>query len=95
VLDAVKYRVCIGLRFEDYDRVKTLMEELSVKYPEQRWKIYAFPEAKLIHGRESYPFILVVVADSYDKAHKIGLSLVKKHFPKIGIADALYWVKEP
>lgn len=88
------YMVCIGFYVKDYDKVNEAMERLQSRYPEQRWKIYAFPEHKMFLRGESYDFILVVFTDSYDKAHKIGLALVKKYLPEVGVSDCYYWVKE-
>jgi len=92
----MEYKVCIGFYAEDYERVLLLMHRLQRRYPDQKWKIYAFPESRVIRGRRSFDYVLVVFTDDYNKAHRIGTALVKKHLPKIGMKTRpiAYWVKE-
>lgn len=92
-----EYMVCIGLRLCDYYKVEEVMERLQSKYPRQKWKIYVFPEKKAFpKGGESFDFILVVFTDNYDKAHRIGMALVKKILPEAGVETKplAYWIKE-
>lgn len=80
-----EWAVCIGFGGEHLAEIAAVVERLKKQYPEQEFRIYnsKFPQ---------YTFLLVTFAKDRDSAHKIGLSLIRKHLPKH--LNATYWVKE-
>jgi hypothetical protein len=81
----VQWAVCIGFDGEHLAEIKPEVERLKKKYPQQEFRIYnsKFPQ---------YTFLLVTFAEDRDKAHQIGLALVKKELPQH--LNLLYWCKE-
>jgi len=80
-----RWCVLIGFRGEQLKEISPIIEKLKEDYPEQEWNCLnsKFPQ---------YDFILCGFADDRDKAHKIGLAVVRKHLPPS--LNLFYWVKE-
>lgn len=80
-----KWVIMIGFRGEDLKRIAPIVEDLEREYPDQGYNIgnSKFPQ---------YDYILFCFADGRDNAHRIGMSLVKKHLPQD--LNLMYWVKE-
>lgn len=82
---AGRWVIMCGFKAEHLKEIAPIVEELKAEFPSQEWNI--------MNSRfEVYDFILCGFADDRDSAHKIGLSLVRKHLPPH--LNALYWVKE-
>lgn len=80
-----KWCVLIGFTADHLHEIVPIVNDLKERYPEQEYNIMnsKFPQ---------YDFILVCFAESRDKAHKIGMVLVKKELP--AHLNLTYWVKE-
>jgi len=78
-----KWVIMIGFKAEALKTIAPIVEELKKKYPEQEYNI---GNSKF----KQYDFILFCFARNRDEAHKIGMSLVKKHLPP----GYCYWIKE-
>ena len=80
-----KWAILIGFTAEHLHELSPIIENLKDDYPEQEWNMMnsKFPQ---------YDFILCGFAEDRDKAHKIGLAVVRKHLP--AHLNFTYWVKE-
>lgn len=80
-----RWAVMIGFKGEHLKEIAPIVEKLKAEFPEQGYNIM---NSKF----KQYTFLLVAFADDRDSAHKIGLSLVRKHLP--AHLNLLYWIKE-
>ena len=82
---AGKMVVMIGFKAENLNEIAPVVDRLKKQYPEQEFNVMnsRFPQ---------YDFILTCFAADRDKAHQIGMALVKKELPQhLGL---MYWCKE-
>lgn len=80
-----KWVVLIGFQGENLPEIEPIVEDLKKRFPSQGYNIM---NSKF----EAYTFVLCCFADSRDRAHKIGMALVRKELPQH--LNLLYWVKE-
>ncbi len=80
-----KWNILIGFKAEQLKEISPIIEKLKEDFPEQEWNCLnsKFPQ---------YDFILCGFAEDRDKAHQIGLAVVRKHLP--AHLNLFYWVKE-
>ena len=80
-----RWAIMCGFKAEHLKEIAPIVEKLKEEYPGQEWNIM---NSKF----DVYNFILCGFAEDRDEAHKIGMSLVKKHLPSH--LNLFYWCKE-
>lgn len=80
-----KWVIMIGFKGEHLAEIEPIIQKLQEDYPDQEWNVMnsKFPQ---------YKFILTGFAGDRDKAHQIGMAVVRKHMPQH--LNLLYWIKE-
>jgi len=83
--EKVEFCCCIGIKYEMRPECEKILENLRRKDRTFRYSIYnsKFPQ---------YDQVIIVRGENRDQAHKRGLLLTKRYFPKE--YNLQYWVKE-
>lgn len=83
--EKAEYCCMIGIKFEMREACEEVLERIAAMDPTFKYSIYnsVFPQ---------YDQVIVVSSGSKDQAHKRGLLLTKRYFPKE--YSLAYWVKE-